>query len=108
MKQSLQNKQVMWHKHFENCRESGLSQSAYCKQNNLVESQFYYWKKQLGITSIISESAAKQQKSSFVAVQVSQQNHQNIVIHLNNGISIEALATQCDEIIPMIKTLSAL
>jgi len=101
-------KQFAWQKHFEKCHRSGLSQSAYCKQHNLVESQFYYWKKQLGLTPNPSAPTTKSNKVDFVPVQIAPKKQQSIVIHLNNGISIEGYATHSDDMITMIKALSTL
>jgi len=35
-----------WQQHFQDWQSSGLSQAAYCRQNDLKAHQLYYWKHQ--------------------------------------------------------------
>ena len=37
----------LWKQRIEGCKESGLSQLAYCKNNSISNSSFNYWKKKL-------------------------------------------------------------
>jgi hypothetical protein len=36
-----------WHRHFDGWRESGLSQSAYCREQNISFHRFRYWRSKL-------------------------------------------------------------
>lgn len=49
LKSSLRLDQMRFH--IESHRSSGLSVVAYCKQHNLVKSNFYYWLKKLSKAS---------------------------------------------------------
>jgi len=37
-------KQQFWSSHIESWKDSGLKQSEYCRQNNLIRHRFTYWK----------------------------------------------------------------
>lgn len=43
----LKQKRSCWKKHLENWRSSGMTQTAYCRQHDLKDHQFTYWKKRL-------------------------------------------------------------
>ena len=108
MKKTLEQKQKFWSAHFENSKKSSLSQSDYCKQNNIVESQFYYWKKHLGLTRLQAKPQVKNKKSGFVAAQVSPYNPTATIIHLKNGISIEGFIALDDNVLTIVKQLNTL
>ncbi|WP_084511534.1 IS66 family insertion sequence element accessory protein TnpA, partial [Desulfatibacillum aliphaticivorans] len=40
-------KRRFWEHHLARCRQSGLTQKAYCQKHGLKLHQFYYWKKRL-------------------------------------------------------------
>ena len=40
-------KRRFWGRHLEQCRQSPLTQKAYCQEHGLKRHQFYYWKKRL-------------------------------------------------------------
>ena len=48
-------KREYWKRHIDSWQESGLSQSQYCRQHDLKDHLFFYWKKRI----IKSETAAK-------------------------------------------------
>lgn len=108
MKKSLEEKQLFWRAHFENCKISGLSQSDYCQRQNIVESQFYYWKKQLGLTRPQAKPQCKNDNSGFVAAQVSPNPLANTIVHLRNGISIEGVSMLDNSMLIMVKQLNDL
>lgn len=108
MKKSLEEKQIFWQAHFENCKISGLSQSGYCQHHNIVESQFYYWKKQLGLIRPQAKPQNKNKKPGFVAAQVSLRLTDNTIIHLRNGISIEGASVLNENTLTIIKQLNGL
>lgn len=43
-------KREHWHRHIEGWQASGLSQVAYCRQNDIKPHQWSYWKKRLSRT----------------------------------------------------------
>jgi hypothetical protein len=42
---SPQEKAQFWKNHIKACKDSGLSQTEYCHQNNLKPHRFWYWRK---------------------------------------------------------------
>ncbi len=52
-----------WYPHIENCEKAGISGKQYCRENNLVGSQFAYWRIKY-----------KNQHNDFVGVKVSKRN----------------------------------
>jgi transposase-like protein len=44
--------------HIDNWRQSGLSQSAYCRENNLKLATFHYWKMQADKALTLNNTAA--------------------------------------------------
>jgi len=40
-------RRVFWQVHLDAWRDTGLTQAAYCRKNNLRANQFTYWKKQI-------------------------------------------------------------
>ena len=62
MRLTAEEKRVFWSGHVERWRESGLSRTKYCKQNDLNLSQLVYWLQK-------SETAASEPKPiAFVRV----------------------------------------
>ena len=108
MKKTLEEKQLFWKQHFEDCKTSGLSQSEYCKRHNVVESQFYYWKKQLGFTRPQSKVMKIKKPSQFIPVQVSSRYQSGIIIRLQNGVSIEGISAQDESLSIMLTLLNRL
>ena len=52
MKQeSGQDLSIYWQEHIDSCRQSGLSQAAYCRKNQLRPHRYSYWKRKLAKTS---------------------------------------------------------
>ncbi len=83
-------KQRQWQAHINAWKKSGLAQNEYCRQNNLRNNQFCYWKKKLKHT-------AKWSTVDFVPVPVctSRQKPEEVLesssgvtIILNGGIKI--------------------
>jgi hypothetical protein len=46
-----------WESHLQNWEKSSISQSEYCRSNNLNYSVFHYWKRKLSKSRIIGSSA---------------------------------------------------
>ena len=106
MKNTMEEKSAEWKQHFINCKNSGLSQTQYCKKHGITESKFYYWKKQLGLVKKKSSSESNHKTSKFVPVQT--RPDPGFTIRLNNGISIEGLPAQDGVFLAMIKVLNTL
>jgi hypothetical protein len=76
-------KQKFWQEHIKSWEDSGLSQSEYCRLNNLISNRFCYWKKK------ITRSSKKSQ--SFVPVPVSAVNNfseQTEIAVYDSGLTI--------------------
>jgi hypothetical protein len=56
-----------WPQHFERWRQSGLTQSEYCRQAGLSRHRFKYWRRQLEPTEV---RRRRKRASGFVPVQV--------------------------------------
>lgn len=69
------DKDALWEKTFIDYRKSGLSQRAYCKQNNLKYSTFAYWKNRL----------SKKAKEQFVEIPVVKldEKENNLLLNLS-------------------------
>ena len=76
-------KRSFWAGHVSRWQQSGLSQSAYCRQHNLKAHRFYHWRRR--ILNPASEA-------TFLPVALSeiQAQHQHAVrVHTPNGFTIE-------------------
>ncbi|OJY90043.1 MAG: hypothetical protein BGP14_10050 [Sphingobacteriales bacterium 44-15] len=68
MKKYDQAKAEQMHQHIEACNKSGLTVSAYCVQNSIVKSNYYYWLKKLN---------GENKTSGFVALSVGKSSPQS-------------------------------
>ncbi len=101
-------KRRFWDGHLEQCRQSPLTQKAYCQQHDLKRHQFYYWKKRLashhergsflpvaldlkssGAVNPASQSGNVFAKDSSCAVRILTPN--GIVIELEGPVNISEL-----------------
>lgn len=87
--QGWSQKKKIWQVRVDAWLSSGLSQSEFCRQNHLKNSQFGYWKKALRGT---------QESSVFVPISLpaitpdiakKENNDQGLTVRLSNGIGIE-------------------
>lgn len=69
MKLSPGERRRFWFGHIENWRESGLSRTAYCKNNGINLSQLIYWLRKAEPTA-----AAQPKQSSFIRVNTTQED----------------------------------
>ena len=74
------NRDEYWKQHLAVCRRSGLSYAEYCRRNDLTESAFGYWRRQL------SSSGAG--RSGFVELRVSPGVAEGIQVTLRNRTSL--------------------
>ena len=73
-----------WQQHVEGWQQSGLTQIAYCRRNDLNAHQFYRWRQRI--------MAATETPVSFLPVAIAstpQQSQPAIRIHTPNGFTIE-------------------
>ena len=79
---------AQWLPHIEAWEKSGQSQSAYCREHNLVKTRFTYWKLKLRPT----ESRRRADSvSGFVPVRVRGNAASGLTLRLPNGIAIEGI-----------------
>lgn len=81
-----------WRQHLQSWRDSGLSQSAWCRQHDIRPNQFWYWRKKLDGAS---QSAPREDRlSTFVPVIPEPQAEATITpgssltVSLPNGLTI--------------------
>ncbi|WP_299013453.1 hypothetical protein [uncultured Photobacterium sp.] len=51
-----EDKNALWHDRLQHQKESGLTIATWCEQNQIAQSQFYYWQKKLTALSHEPES----------------------------------------------------
>jgi hypothetical protein len=73
-------KPAYWQQHFNDWKQSGLSQREYCRQHQLAVSSFGYWRKRL----------KNHNRPCSKLVPVSIAGTSTIIISLPSGIRIEA------------------
>lgn len=83
------------------CRSSSLSVRAWCRENNVPISSFYYWQKKIF-------NRVSGRETSFVEIPVSEKSSYGAIARLTvNGITVELLsgisATEIAEIIAGLK-----
>ena len=61
------HRELNWPQHFEQWRQSGLTQSEYCRQAQLSRHRFKYWRRQLEPAEV---RRRRKRASGFVPVQV--------------------------------------
>lgn len=68
------------------CRSSSLSVRAWCRENNVPISSFYYWQKKIF-------NRVSGRESSFVEIPVSEKSSYGAIARLTvNGIAVELLS----------------
>ena len=77
MKKYDQAKAEQMHQHIEACNKSGLTVSAYCVQNSIVKSNYYYWLKKLN---------GENKAAGFVALSVGESSSVEIIYP--NGVRL--------------------
>lgn len=77
-------KRKFWKNHIKQWEASGLSQRAYCRENDLIIQRFYDWKRRI--------TTADKPYVSFLPVALTDSpanNHLSVRIHTPNGFTIE-------------------
>ncbi|KPH66467.1 IS66 family insertion sequence element accessory protein TnpA, partial [Oceanobacillus caeni] len=52
-------KRLVWEERISSYKQSGLSIAKWCDENNVHESQFYYWKKKLNTDPKVDNTSSK-------------------------------------------------
>ena len=85
--EQLEQKRTYWKQHIDSWQETGLSQTEYCRRQNLKHHQLVYWKKRFLKTET---------DVSFVPVKLqdlldipAQPNHASLCLVVNNHFRIE-------------------
>ena len=86
MQSSNKPSPLFWNSHVGHWQASGLTQAAYCQQNELVAHQFGYWKRKL----ISAELTLAEALSNFVRVEVNQmqQSVSGLSLQFTDGIRL--------------------
>ena len=84
-----QNRQAFWQRHLEAWSDSSLSQTEYCRSNNLAPHQFSYWKHKIQDKS----DQPSNQRAGFVPVYQAPPNHKGagLSIALPNGLTVQGI-----------------
>jgi len=79
---------AQWLPHIEAWEKSGQSQSAYCREHNLVKTRFTYWKLKLRPTELRRQADSV---SGFVPVRMRGNAASGLTLRLPNGIAVEGI-----------------
>lgn len=90
MKSSQQSSKICWPEHIKHWKTSQLSQAAYCRQTNIDEQQFSYWKRKLNKT-LRSQSQPRQVAFSQVKIQPPVQAAVGLSLQLPNGFRLDGI-----------------
>lgn len=81
------SREILWQRHVDQWRRSGLSKMAYCRQHALAYHQMVYWSKK---EDHVAEPAIA--CGGFVAVTVASQARDcGLSVRLPNGLTIEGI-----------------
>jgi len=92
MQYSKEDKQ----QHLEHWRKSGLSQSAYCRENNLKLATFHYWK-------IQADKGVKSTVTPFIPTTVKASSGM-ITVNTPGGLSISCQLHQLPHVLQALQT----
>ena len=97
--ETLSAKQVLWRERLLAWQQSGLSTAQWCRQQQLPEHQFFYWKRKLksGTTHKLIPVVVSPEEAPALSNQVT--------IHLSSGLRIE---TETTDVVALIRQLEAL
>jgi hypothetical protein len=109
-----------WANIIRNWQKSGLSQAAFCRQNNLTSSAFYAWHRRFRDGEVeypFSNEVESESASNFIPVQIlpeklkstTQTNElsETIIVRLPNSLEIEiTLSSGKEQLLPLLKQLA--
>ena len=88
--EQLEQKRTFWKQHIEIWQETGLTQTEYCRRNNLKHHQLVYWKKRfLKTETDVSFVPLKLEDLLDIPVQA---EHASLYLVINNHLKIEIRA----------------
>jgi len=89
--------QAYWLPHIENCAKAGITATKYCRENNLSNTQFSYWR-----------SKYRKQSSDFIGVKISKKNITGCLctLELPNGRRLLIHDIECLRLLPQILGLT--
>ncbi len=90
-----------WQPHISAWQQSGLTQKAYCEQQELRYSTFGYWVRKLRRAA---EPATEKKGAGFVPVIPATVQPAGLILSLPNGLEIRGIET---ETLPLVKQLLA-
>ena len=83
---------VFWQHHIVQWQVSGLSQAAYCRQQDLCAHKFSYWKRQL---QVVGKPDAHAPKIGFARVQIDTHRPEasdfGLSLHFNDGTRLSGI-----------------
>ena len=79
---------AQWLSHVEAWEKSGQSQSAYCREHNLVKTRFTYWKLKLRPTESHRQADSV---SGFVPERALGNAGSGLTLRLPNGVTVEGI-----------------
>ena len=95
--ETLAARQTLWQQRLENWQQSPLSIADWCRQQQLPEHQFFYWKRKL-------MSCAESKLIPVVVDQKSDNAAGKVIIHLSSGLRVE---TETTDVVAFIRNLDA-
>lgn len=102
----MEIKAAFWAPHLDGCRDSGLSQAAYCRQHGLSLKCFAYWRRTLGPPLALSTAPASMPTVVPIVVRDVPMADDRIEVRLPNGSQV-TLSTGLDptRLVPTIRVL---
>jgi len=90
MASSDKKRQLFWTDHVERWQSSGLPQTIYCQQHDLIVHRFGYWKRKIVSTECL---ASNESASSFVQVQFDPALPQEarLSLHFTDGTRLDGI-----------------
>ena len=80
---------TFWRQHLQQWQQTNLTQAAYCREHQLCQDKFSYYKRAL------AESALKKQATGFVSVQVTPASiDDGLTLHFANGMHLSGINEQ--------------
>lgn len=76
-----------WKHHIKQWSESGMSQNAYCRQNDLRPNQFTYWKIKFKNQALVPEFV--QVPSTQISQVLNLSEQKGLRLNIDNGLQIE-------------------
>jgi len=81
----VKDKKTLWQDRMADWKKSGLTQPAFCQQQNITLSSFGYWRKRLKKCSLSSEDTSLK----FFPVSISKEKNSGLTLNINADYSIE-------------------